>query len=271
MSEELEILADPTKPQDAVRLARERLGQNDLDDAERVVRFALDFNPTHTGLLSVLGDIAARRGDYAGAISWIEKAIDARPGDLQVRHQLINLHLDRHDLPAATDALRRALEIAPADPFLLRRMSDIANRRGDIAEAFEWADRAVAASPQDLASHNHLAWLYLSQCNFPAAEAAQRVALELAPADPGVLRRMSDIAARRGDMQAALEWAELAIAAQPGQADGHIHRAWLHLMQSDMPATEAALRAAWELAPNDIGLLRRLSDFAARRGDVTQA
>jgi hypothetical protein len=67
------------------------------------------------------------------------------------------------------DALRLALEIAPAEPALLRRMSDFASRRGNMAEALDWADRALAASPQDLASHNHLVTLHLSQANFAYA------------------------------------------------------------------------------------------------------
>jgi tetratricopeptide (TPR) repeat protein len=271
MSEHIETLADPTRPQDAVRLARERLGQGDLDGSERVVRFALDFNPTNPGLLSVLGDIAARRGQYPTAIQWIEKAIDAKPGDLQVRNQLVSLHIDRHDLSAAREALSQALEIAPADPALLRRMSDIAARQGDMVGAFEWADHFVTASPQDPASHAHLAGLHLSQSNFAAAETAQRGALELAPADPGVLRRMSDIAVRSGDMQTALEWADRAIAARPNQAASHIHLAWLHLIQGDLAASESALRVARELDPNDISLLRRLSDLATRRGDMALA
>ena len=40
MADVLETLADPTRPQDAIRAARERLNEGDLDDAERVIRFA---------------------------------------------------------------------------------------------------------------------------------------------------------------------------------------------------------------------------------------
>ncbi len=65
MADILETLADPTRPHDAIRAARERLGQGDLDDAERAIRFALDFNPNDTGLLLVLSDVSWRRGHYA--------------------------------------------------------------------------------------------------------------------------------------------------------------------------------------------------------------
>src|SRR4051812_45889300 len=40
MSDILDSLADPTRAHDAARLARERLHHGDIDEAERVVRFA---------------------------------------------------------------------------------------------------------------------------------------------------------------------------------------------------------------------------------------
>src|SRR5580692_10093985 len=115
MSDDLELLADPTQPQDAVRLAREKLAQGDLDGAERVVRFAFDFNPTDPNLLSLCGDIAVRRGDDQAAIEWFNKAIEAKPTNLHYRNQLVGLYVTRHDLAAAEEALRLALEIMPED------------------------------------------------------------------------------------------------------------------------------------------------------------
>jgi lipopolysaccharide biosynthesis regulator YciM len=109
MADDLETLADPTNPNDAERLARERLAEGDVDGAERVVRFALDFNPADVRLLSVTGDIAARRGDYPAAIKWVEKAIDAKPGYFHARNQLVHLRCagrstSRRRIPACCGA-----------------------------------------------------------------------------------------------------------------------------------------------------------------------
>jgi hypothetical protein len=43
----------------------------DLDGAERVLRWALDFNPTHGGLNAELGALAGDRGDAIAAIGWM--------------------------------------------------------------------------------------------------------------------------------------------------------------------------------------------------------
>src|SRR4051794_28151898 len=115
MSDILETLADPTRPHDAVRVARERLNEGDLDDADRVVRFALDFNPADAGLLHVRADIAARRGQYDTAVAWLEKAIEAKPGDLGLRNRMIALHQDQNNLVAASEAAEQALAIVPDD------------------------------------------------------------------------------------------------------------------------------------------------------------
>jgi predicted Zn-dependent protease len=109
MSEDLEIITDPISPQEAIRLARERLTQGDLDGADQSLRTARDRNPADPNLLSLSSDIAARRGDHAAAIEWIQQAIDAKPDDLHTRNRLATLHMDRHDLPAAEAALTQAL------------------------------------------------------------------------------------------------------------------------------------------------------------------
>ena len=75
MHKDLEALGSPTEAQSAVKFARTQLIRGDLDGAERVIRFAVDFNPTSVGLLSVLGDIAARRGQSTVAIIWIQKEL----------------------------------------------------------------------------------------------------------------------------------------------------------------------------------------------------
>jgi hypothetical protein len=52
MSEDLEIITDPISPQEAIRLARERLTQGDHDGAEQSLRTARDRNPADPTLLS---------------------------------------------------------------------------------------------------------------------------------------------------------------------------------------------------------------------------
>ena len=74
-----DIFADPTNTGDALRVSRDLLAIGDLDGAERVVRWALDFNPSNSRLLSSLADIAFRRCQHDVAIEFTERAIEAGP------------------------------------------------------------------------------------------------------------------------------------------------------------------------------------------------
>ena len=82
---------------------------------------------------------------------------------------------------------------------------------------------------------------------------------------------MSGIAARRGDLTEAFEWADRAVAANPADPYSHSQLATLHLQRDDLAAAEAALGKALEIAPANASLLQRKSEIAARRGDLTEA
>src|ERR1700677_2234026 len=115
-----EFVADPTKPGDALRVSRARLADGDVDGAEQVLRWALDFNPSSSPLLSGLGDIAARRGQHDVAIELTEKGIEANPADLNIRNQLATLHLQQANFAEAETTVRKALELSPKDAGLMR-------------------------------------------------------------------------------------------------------------------------------------------------------
>jgi hypothetical protein len=69
-----------------------------------------------------------------------------------------------------------------------------------------------------------------------------RRALDLAPANAGFMRWMSDLAKRRGDIKEAFDWSDRALAIQPGDSRHYDHRARLLLSQGDLPAGDASMR-----------------------------
>ena len=99
----------------------------------------------------------------------------------------------------------------------------------------------------------------------PGAEAPAQKAMALAPTDTALMRRASDLAARRGNMGAALDLARKAIATKPLEAVGHTHLAGLLLQAGDLEAAEAAARRAVELAPADAAVRKRLDYITVRR------
>jgi Tfp pilus assembly protein PilF len=73
-----------------------------------------------------------------------------------------------------------------------------------------------------------------------------------------MLRRMSDIAMRRGDLVVARDYAEQAIAANPLDANSHNNAATVLLAGGDVAQATMAARRASDLAPQQLEFARRL-------------
>ena len=85
-------------------------------------------------------------------------------------------------------------------------------------------------------------------------------AMELAPTDVDALRRLSDIALRQGRIDAALNLARRAVAANPAEPHSHNHEASVLLAAGDYAGAHESLAKALKLAPSDVTFLRR-ADF----------
>jgi Flp pilus assembly protein TadD len=86
-------------------------------------------------------------------------------------------------------------------------------------------------------------------------------AVQFAPTNVGMLRRVSELRMRRGDPEGALIWARRATAANLWDATNHNHEATVLLALGDMAAAEAAARKALSLAPNNAAFSRRSAYF----------
>jgi tetratricopeptide (TPR) repeat protein len=265
MSEVLEQQAQE-RPLDAVRFARDRLNQGDTDEAERAARWALDHHPTHSGILSMLGEICARQGDLGAAIGWVKQALMHNEKDFAACLTLGNLYARRNDPDAAEAAYRDALAISPGDARALRRLSELAARRGNLRSAIALAGEALEARP-DIGNHLHLSALHLRAGAPQAAEAVARAGVALFPGQPALLRRLSEVLSRLGDTVGAIKSAEDAIGADPNDHAAYGHLATLYLRNSDPVSAHAVVQAGLVNDPGNAALATRACDTAARSGD----
>ena len=75
----------PNHPDVLVMLARVKLEQTlDFEEAEKLVKKALDVNPKHTGALAVKAGLALRDMEIAGAEKAIAQGLAINPNDLEL-------------------------------------------------------------------------------------------------------------------------------------------------------------------------------------------
>ncbi|HEY8612489.1 MAG TPA: tetratricopeptide repeat protein, partial [Roseomonas sp.] len=193
----------------------------ELDAAEVAMQRMLSIFPNHVAALRRLSEIALRRGDPASAITWARRAAAAQPTHPGPLYQLSTAQIAAGDLDAAQATTEQSLTLVPGHAPALRRLSDIALRRADQPGALVWAEKVVDAHPDDPWSHFQLATVRMAGGEFKEAEAATLRMLARAPGHVAALRRLSDIALRRGDTATALSWARAAVEAAPENPGTH--------------------------------------------------
>nr|WP_286202652.1 tetratricopeptide repeat protein [Comamonas sp. JC664] len=90
-------------------------GQN-LDEAERRVRRALELRPETGAYLDSLGWVYFRRGDYARAVEALERASALSPDEPVILEHLGDAYQRAARVDEAAAAWRRALEVLTLDP-----------------------------------------------------------------------------------------------------------------------------------------------------------
>ncbi len=103
----------------------------DLDEAERLVRRALDLKPGSAAFLDSLGFVLLKRGDAPRALELLERAVQAGPEDPTLLEHLGEASLALGDRARALEAFRRAkalLELAPDEAERPSQRADLERR-----------------------------------------------------------------------------------------------------------------------------------------------
>ena len=88
----------------------------DLDEAERLVRRALELKPESPAFLDSLGWVLFKKGDAEGGAELLERAVGAGPEDATLFEHLGDVSLKLNHKQRAQESFARALELLVASP-----------------------------------------------------------------------------------------------------------------------------------------------------------
>jgi tetratricopeptide (TPR) repeat protein len=133
------------QPDTASRLAaaRERHHAGAIDEAAAVYQTVLASEPENATALHLLGVANLQRGDAEGALSLLERARDAAPGDADVLNTLGEALRVLGRAAPAVAAFRAALALAPDHPHAAANLARVAD-----AAPPEEAPRPPPAAPE---------------------------------------------------------------------------------------------------------------------------
>ncbi len=126
----------------ATVLAHMRAEDGDLEQAERLLRRALELRPTHASALYALGVILAARNRTSEAIDVLQRAVDQGSRDPDLLSNLGRLLLDSGQLASARKMLELAVEADPGHALAHFNLGQLLQRIGDAPGAREQLQRA---------------------------------------------------------------------------------------------------------------------------------
>lgn len=85
----------------------ESLNKGQIDEAIKLFKTALEYEPASVQILNNIGLAYAKQQDFDGAFEWYEKAYDKDPSDLETVFSLAWVQRKRHEFPHATELFRK--------------------------------------------------------------------------------------------------------------------------------------------------------------------
>ncbi|KRD39716.1 MULTISPECIES: type IV pilus biogenesis/stability protein PilW [unclassified Lysobacter] len=201
---------DASSARTRVQLAQAALRNGDLDGAERDARTALKADPRSVDAITILGAVAERRGDMAGAGQHYKKAVDLAPE----RGAFLNnygawLCASGHAAESLSWFDRALADSAYATPTAaLANAGSCAATAGQTQRAERDLRTALALDANNALALGGLARIELQQGNAFEARAFSERRLAAAPADPDALVLASQIEQKLGDTAAAARYVQ---------------------------------------------------------------
>jgi len=171
-------------PKDAdswVWLGRLQSASQNMDDAERAFKKALDIEPDNEGGLTGLATVLGIKGDGTGAANLLKRASEKNPTPDSLK-RLADAYEQMKEYGLAADTLRRALEFSPQDsPDIERKMAMYlisAERYDDALAAYE---DLVGDDPTDADSYLRISQIYRQKKDMVKAREASDKAKAIDP------------------------------------------------------------------------------------------
>jgi Flp pilus assembly protein TadD len=218
------------------------------DEAEKLLRKALEARPDDPGLLNALASVQRDQKKLEAAEGTVQRVLSRHPQDADAYRNLAALESDRGHLRLAESALQSARKLDAKDPGISNSLGLLAMRRDDVAAAKANFEEAVKLDASFGGAWANLGALALRYRDYAAAESNYSKALAM---DGGRwethLAHGWALSGLKKPKEARAEY-EQVLALQPAQEDALYGRALALRAENDLPN---ALQAFKEYAAND--------------------
>jgi tetratricopeptide (TPR) repeat protein len=214
--------------------SRIRLRIGDLNGAAADARRWAQLSSEDPEPLCILGMVQRQRGDPAGAVELLKRALSLDPSNLPARQELAKAYAAGGQASLAEETSREALRLEREQREAAGRRQEASYHRLQALQSMERGDRAAALKDyEDALSHD--------------------------PDNPDILREAGETALSVGDSARALGYLERAVKLAPSNAPARKTRGEIHLSRGEPEAALEDLLEAARLDPGDPAVHRSLA------------
>lgn len=256
-----------------VVLGRTLSRRGDFAAAEELFEHARKMDPDYAGTLVALASLAAARNRFDQAEAYYRQAIEMDPGttgpDAYVELGMMYLSLLRYD--DARKAFNSAIEIEALNGFARAGLGSILAEEGKFDEAeeeFRIANRFEPGQPVFMAN---LAGLYDKKREYDKAKALAEQALAINDSCAPALNNLGLIMKHLGDMDKAIELFERVLDSQPAYLACRLNLAQCYLARQEEEKAAEQFEQVLRYNPAVPSALVNLGVYHFKRGRPDQA
>ena len=191
----------------------------DLEKAEQCYLEALSANSSEAYALKLLGVLQAERGIFDDALSYAEAAVNLLPDDIECKHLLARIRIERSEFEAAIPILREAIQKDGANTTAIWADFGLClERTGVWTEAQDAFNRVLELQPKNRTAMHGIARSIQASGDMDLTEEAYRRVIAVDDQDAEAWVGLARTEQQRGNLTAALTHAEHACAIAPGMA-----------------------------------------------------
>lgn len=255
------IALEPGNPLPRASLANLYLDEGRKDMAEQVLRdakTALNDNPAG---YRMLGDFYLSQQESDKAAAEFASLHTEHPKDLAVTKTYVQLLIFQNHLDQAMKLNDAILKDSPLDPDSLVLRGEILTRQGKAGDAVPILASVVKAVPDNPLAHYYLGVAYADTSNFSQAQSEWLQAAQLRPGMVEPERALATLASRNGNTDLLADSSSQLIKIEPRSAEGYLFHAKASFAKGDQAATEADLKQAMAVAPQDAASYALMGDL----------
>lgn len=271
------IIAEGQTPEDPnllkakVRKALVAIRRNDRDAAMAFVNEVLTVNPRDNQALILRGSMLHDAGDPVAAIADFRSALSDDGNNARVLELLANAHMKNGEPALARENILKAVEASPGDAEIRRRSAEVLLQAKQVDEARRLLDEVVAIKPGDEQALQTLFKIHVFNKDHVAAQAVADAYKTAHPESPQGFYYEGLVAQSLGDVDAAIEGYNAALAVQPQAIQPLSQLVKLLVGSSRRDEAKARLKEAIELTPTHFVAHNLLGEIYLDDGDFASA